>query len=431
MQFAPLFAPSPTLSLILTGQARKDKAEKRLRYYADEQSSETLSLIAKRWQRPEDFRVFSLNIVRAITNKLASIYRHPPRRVFDGVDQDTGEQLYRIANADVVLKRASRLTKLLKTTMLQVSWRNDGPALAIVTPNILDVEYSDPERPSRVLITHPASKPMNVEYSDWTATTYRRLDYKGRPLTIADNPSGINPYGVLPFVACFDRYPDDKFFLPGGDDLIEAQEALNVGLANLWRAIEYQAHGQMWVTGVKAGEAIQTGPDRAVTLPEGGQLGFAAPNGPIEEILGALEFVMRQTAATNNVSADVFDLSKSAQSGSAKMVELRDLHEARQDDMALWRTYEGRLFEVVKRVTNTHKPATVSEDASIAIDFAELKETLSETARLENYQRRLELGIGSPVDFFLSENPDFGTREQAFEELSRRKDEAEKLQLVL
>ncbi|WP_157385784.1 hypothetical protein [Methylosarcina fibrata] len=330
-----------------------------------------------------------------------------------------------------MLKRLSRLTKLLKTSVLQVGWMNDQLTLSVITPNILDVEYGNPLFPERFIVTHKAAKEQEVTYSDWTAGTYTRRDYRGNPVKMGGNPKGVNPYGLPPFICLFDSLPDDQFFVAGGDDLIEAQEAINVALSNLWRAVELQAHGQAWAAGIPAGEALNVGPERAVTLPEGGSFGFAAPNAPIGDILEAIQFVLRQIAASNDLSADVFDLDRRSESGAAKHVEQIDLREARQDDIALWRRYETQLFEIIKRVVNTHQPGTIAEDARVTVDFAEMQENLTETERLNNARAKLEMGVWSPVDVLISENPDgYPTRQDAIQELLRRKDESSQITLV-
>jgi hypothetical protein len=430
--FRALASVDPILSVIHASTARKQRADKWLRFYADQQSDETLRLIGQKFAKPESFRVFQVNVVKKVINKRANLYRLAPRRVFSGIDQEAGDRIYKALNADVILKRASRLTKLLKTCALQVAWDGTGPALRIVTPNILDAVAADPERPERILVTHRAAREQDVTYSDWTAANYVRRDYRGAAIAVPGNPGRVNPYGALPFVPLFDRHPDDAFFLPGGEDLIEAQEAVNVALSNLWRAVELQAHGQAWATGIPAGEAVRVGPETAVTLPVDGKFGFAAPNAPIAEILAAIEFVMRQVAATNDLSADVFDLDRSSESGAAKHVEQIDLKEARLDDIALWRTYEARLWELIKLVVNVHAPGTIPTAATMSVDFAELQENVSERERLEAARSRLDMGVWSPVDVLRAENPDgYPTREDAMAELLRRKDEAAALALTL
>lgn len=344
------------------------------------------------------------------------------------------DALYREANVDAILKKASRYTKLCKTTMLQVGFNETAgtPTLHVITPNVLDVIYTDPENPERVIVTHAATRAEDVAYGDWTATGFRHLNYRGVPRRIEGNRDGVNPYGVLPFVPLFDRLPDDCFFLPGGSDLMEAQDAINVALANCWRSVETQAHGQAWATGISANEVLQFGPDRAIALPQGGQFGFASPNSPIASILSAIEFVLRQTAATHGVGSDVFDLSKVAESGSAKHAGRIELREERLDDIAQWRIAEARLFAVLKAVVNTHRPGTIPADATIAVDFAELQDSLTESEQLANSREKTELGLWSPVDALMALNPDgFPDRAAAMRELQTRRDESASLALPL
>lgn len=414
------------LQVVNSSRSRKDQADKWLAFYQDQQSDETLKLIRQKWSKPESFRVFQVNAVKKVINKRANLYRIAPRRIFTGIDQANAENVYRAANVDIVLKRLSRLTKLLKATMLQVSFQDGQISLSAITPSILDVYYqNDPQRIQSVIVTHRAAKVQDVTYSEWSANEYFRRDYRGNLIPLEGNQGNINPYGILPFIPLWDSLPDDQFFIQGGNDLIESQEAINVALCNLWRSVELQAHGQPWATGINAGEALAVGPERAITLPQGGSFGFAAPNSPISDILEAIQFVMRQIAASNDLSADVFDLDKRSESGAAKHVEQIDLKEARMDDIALWRLYEARTFEVIKAVLNTHLPNSIPESATVSVDFAELQDNLSENERLVNAQKKLEMGVYSPVDVLRDSNPDgYPTREDALQELLRRKDES-------
>ncbi|MDQ0250815.1 hypothetical protein J2W22_002879 [Sphingomonas kyeonggiensis] len=415
-------------------RVRKSDTARRLAYYWDRQNDATYRLIAQRFAKPEQFRIFCVNIVRAIADKRASTYRMPPRRTFVGMDQAAGDSLYKAMNADAVLKKASRYLEVCKTVALQVGWNETtgAPTLRVLTPNVLDVVYSDPERPERVIVTYPGERAEDTTFADWTPTGFRMLNHSGAATPVLGNPGNANPYGVLPFVPWFDRLPDDSFWLPGGDDLYAAQDAVNVALASLWRAVELHSHGQAWASGISANEVLQFGPDRAVALPQGGQFGFAAPNAPIASILSAIEFVLRETAATHGVGADLFDLSKVAESGSAKHAGRLDLKEVRQDQIAQARTMEARLFDTLRAVVNTHRPGTIPDDATVGVDFAEQQDQLSEAEALDNARTKSELGVWSPVDVLMSTNPDgFPDRESAFRELQRRRDESAELAVPL
>lgn len=411
----------PILQIVQASKTRKANAETRLRFYHDRQTDDLFDQIRKRWTAPEDFRLFFINVVRKITDKRAMVYAGTPYRTFEGMPQEDGEALYRAMGANVILKKANRLTKLFKTTALQIAWNNGHPTLAVVTPNILDAVHDGfPEEPTRLIVTRPGDREQDTVYVDWSPATWRKFDYRGNRIATPSNRDGINPYGILPFVPLFDRAPDDAFFLHGGDDLIEAQRAINVALSNLWRALELQSHGQAWASGLPAGDMVRAGPDRTIALPENGSFGFAAPNTPIEGVLKAIEFLVKQTAVANDLAANVFELDPKAESGAAKYAESRDLMEARADDIELWRHYEARLFEVVKRVVNTHEPGTIPEAARVTVDFGEINEGTDENARLDVYKKRIEMGIWSPVDALMADNPDVRTREDAMQILTDR-----------
>lgn len=421
------------LDLVRKSETRKLRAAESLSFFDDKQDDTTLALIRRRFANPESFRVFHVNIVKKIVSRRATAYQTPPTRTFEGWDQTAASTLYQNANIDAVMKRASKLTKLHKTTALQVVWTDQhGLQVRVLTPNILDAEWIDPEHPSRIVVTHAASDPAKTIYSDWSLTSFQRRNFNGHPVATPGNANGVNPYGILPFVPLFDRLPDADFFLPGGDDLIGAQKALNVGLTNLWRAVELQSHGQAVAKGLPIGDPISTGPDKVILLPKDGEFNYAAPNTPIPDILESLEFLMRSTAATNDCTADVLDLSKTAESGSAREAQRIDLKEARLDDIALWRGYERRLFEVIKAVVNTHRPGTIPTNATVRADFAELQDNLTEAEVLANLKERAELGVSSPVDALMTLNPDgYATREDAYRALLSRKHETQELLLAI
>jgi hypothetical protein len=334
--------------------------------------------------------------------------------------------------ANVVLKKANRYTQLLKTTAIRVAWDEVRriPRLFVVPPSLYDVEWTDdPESPDRVVVTNRTGSSDDFTLAEWTPSTYRRLTRLGSGLPIPDNARGVNPYGILPFVFCFAAPPDDTHFLQGGDDLIVAQKPVNVALSNIWRATETQAHGQLVITGQTPGDGFRQaiGPTSILYLDQNADAKFINPNAPVEEMLTAVSFLLKQTALANNLPGNVFELQDKAESGVSKAVEERDLIEARADDLELWRGYEAQLFEVVKRVVNVHAPGTIPEGATMRVDFGDLDRGLDDETRLKTYQQRINMGIWSPVDAFLADNPDVTDRETAREILSERASETQDL----
>lgn len=433
LQFANLspLTASPLIKRLNATRSRKEKAAAWLCMYRDEFKDALLKELTQRFKDPSGrFQLFSVNVIKKVTDKRAAVYLEKPKRSFDGWDQEAGEALYRDIRADVVLKKAHRLTRLLKTTALKAAWDEDDelPTLHVITPDILDADFDDPEKPTRIYLTrHPAEhveRPeTKVTYDVWTRNSFRRFDYKGNPITIAGNEQSLNPYGRIPMVPLFDYLPDAQFFLQGGEDVISSQLAVNVALVNLWRAIEHQSHGQPWTKGLPASAMLQFGPDKVINLPADGELGFADPNTPIEQVLKALEFTIKEVAITNDLSSSVFEINQRVESGAAKFAESRDLLEARKDDLPLWRAYERQLFDLIKTVVNTHQPNTIPEAATVSVNFGEIASHQSETDRLKAYQARVDLGIWSPVQALMADDPDIQSEEAALAILQRVSDQ--------
>jgi hypothetical protein len=423
--FRPLGTTSPIIRRVESTRKRKEAAAQRLAMYYDDQDNATLAELKKRFANVDSrFQVFCINVIKKIIDKKSMVYLDPPSRVFENWDQEKGEELYRSIAANAVLKKAHKLTKLFKTTLLKVSVRNDAPRLDVIAPHILDVDFSDPEDPDRIYLTRPGPADSKhpereVRYHVWTRGAFHIYDWRGNSVAIPGNEAGLNPYGVLPFVSCFDRPPDDQFFLPGGDDLVKGQIAINTAVMNLWRTIEFQAHGQPWSVGLSPQHQLQLGPDKVVNLPDGGSLNYAAPNAPIEAVLKSIEALLKHLATTNDLSSSVFEINQRVESGQAKQAEQRDLLEARKDDTAIWRRYENQLFDLLKIVVNTHAPGSIPEAAKLRVDFAEIQDDISLSERLKGYQARIDMGIWSAVDALMEDNPDVASREKAREILQQ------------
>ncbi|MFO1147018.1 MAG: hypothetical protein U1E62_01485 [Alsobacter sp.] len=427
----------PVLSLVLSSPntARKTSADLRLRLYHDTQTDELMRDIAAGWsdEAAQQFRPVTLNLIRKIVDKRAAVYTAPPARIFEGMDQAQGDALYAAMRANVVLKKANRYTQLLKNTALRVAWDETRqiPRLFVIPPSLYDVTWTeDPECPDSVVITNRDGSSDFFTLTEWTPTTYRRLSGIGSPIPVPGNPSGVNPYGMIPLVHCFATPPDDVYFQRGGDDLITAQKAVNVALSNIWRATEFQAHGQLVITGASrdfSAPAPAIGPTSVLYLDTGSDAKFINPNAPVGDMLEAISFLLKQTALANNLPGNIFELQDKAESGVSKAVEERDLIEARADDIELWRSYEADLFQVLKRVVNTHAPGTIPEGATMRVDFGDLDRGLDDDTRLKTYQARIDMGIWSPVDAFLADNPDVTDREQARAILQERLSETQDL----
>jgi len=404
--------------------ARKADAAKRLDFFHDGQLPHLLEQLERKFAQPEKLTPVFVNVVKKIVCQLALVYLDTPKREVEGSEAD--KELFALiveqADLDAVMKTASRYVKLLKTCMIRPVWRNGRLDLDLLTPDLLDVEVGDsPRDVLKVMVTHYAEngRPEEVTYSLWTPETWKRLDWRGHEIE-----GGPNPYGVLPFLPLWDRTPTDSFWLPGGDDLVSMQEAINLKLTDLLHVIEAQGFGLGWIRGSEGGGTIDAGPGQMVELPEGGELGFAAPEAPIEEVVAAIDKLLKWAAISNGLSAASLSTDPTSESGVSKIVGNRELEEMRRDDVGLFRGYEKRLFGLIRTVWNHHSPTRkISESAALRVDFADPKPETSEKDQAATWELLLGMGLISPVDAAMERNPDLATREDALAHLLRVRDE--------
>ena len=202
------------------------------------------------------------------------------------------------------------------------------------------------------------------------------------------------------------------------------QEAVNKALVDLLHTLEFQGFGLGWVRGADGGGILDTGPGKIIELPKDGELGIAAPQAPIDEVVGAIDRLMKWCAVSNGLPGSSMSVDPTDESGVSKIVGNVELEESRRDDIALWRMYERRLFAVLRAVWNHHNPGRkLSDAATLAVDFADPKPDTSEKDQAATWELLLSMGLISPVDAVMERNPDLATREDALAYLIQVRDE--------
>jgi len=276
-------------------QSRKTETAKRLNLYHDAQLERLEEQLNQLFSDPDSMIKVTLNIVKKVINNLAQVYREPPVRTLEGgtdKDQQLYSEILEQCSFDVKMKQASRYCKLLKTILLRPVFRNNRLDLDILTGNLLDIVCGDsPEILEKVLVTNygTSEKIEDVTYSLWTPETWTRLDYRGNILE-----QEANPYKILPFLPIFDfPPPSSAFWLPGGDDLISLQEAINIKITDLVYLIQQQSFGVGYIKGSQTGATLKVDPGSLAEIPENGEIGFVSQKAEIEQVVAAIDKLIK------------------------------------------------------------------------------------------------------------------------------------------
>jgi hypothetical protein len=425
-------------AVLQSNTRRKEDAARKLDFYNDEQADHLLTQIAGNYKSPERIAPVSVNLVRKIVRALSTVYLQDAVRTLDGSQQE--QEIYSLiedsASLPVKMKLANRYARLLGSILIRPVWRNGQMDLDILTPDILDVFCGDsPEDVQAVMVTlfSDTGLQTEIEYSLWTPEQVQRLDY--RFSVISSEP---NPYGILPFVPVFACPPTTEFWLPGANDLMLVQDAINERLTDIWHTLRFQSFGVAYIKEGDKGKhkhsrpssTVDIGPNSLLLLPPDGEVGFAAPKAPIQDSLNAIEFLMKQTAITNGLSAASMSLNPTEQSGISRIVANTELEELRRDDIAMFAKVEQRLFHIIRTIWNIHNPQRPMREATpLRVDFFDPKPSVSATEQIKEWQGLLELGLISPVDVLIERNPDLN-REDAKAKLLTIRDELKEFQFA-
>jgi hypothetical protein len=214
--------------------------------------------------------------------------------------------------------------------------------------------------------------------------------------------------------------------VPGANDLVSLQDAINLRISDLNYIIHQQAFGVGYAkgTGIQDAEGeLFRSPEKMFLLPADGEVGFVSQQAEIESVVKAIDYLVKQAAVTNGLPASTMSAEPNEESGISKIVGNTTLEELRRDDIAIFARAEGELFDLFRTVWNVHNPhSQMSDSATLMVDFFDPKPSVSRKEQLEEWEGLLSLGLASPVDILIELNPDL-SRDDAKLRLLEIKDE--------
>ena len=261
----------------------------------------------------------------------------------------------------------------------------------------------------------------------WSPESHKSIDEDNNEDAIE------NPYGIVPAVPFFNMDPAHYYFLPINEPLIYANHALNMRITDLNHIAKFQSFGVPVVTGVerptstrqgrpvddfnilKGGSAqskfgglsgfsgfgaggqyrsfdagmgifrdgnadaaslgFTIGPDTAIALGDKGDFKFAHPSADITGLIKSIESIA-DTVRINHGLRPKFKDTLPA-SGFARLMEKIGVIDNNRRRRNLFKEREQQLFEVIKRLYNTHHNNSgeqrFSEKARLKITYIEPK----------------------------------------------------------
>ena len=351
----------------LKSRERRKVIYKMLDYY---QGDNTMQYI-KNYFNAKAFKevpLVSFNITKRFINKMSRIYTLGANRTIAGKDKQYKELAYL---KDYKMKHIEKMTKLLGSLAVQVSWDEDGKFQ--YTPIYSFDVHTDPLNPLKpIAIQYPmlmhTDEPAytdNPMFCYWDAERILYLDEDGKVKQEEENP-----YGFIPFVFFHKDHLMDSPYCYPAMDITSCNEMLNILYTELNLGARFQSFGQYVVTGLYQDEKIKrVGSDEIIILPEGATLDIKSPASNIKEALTLARNMLELVAQNNHLSISFADTNKDRpSSGIALKIKDLEAHEDYQDDLDIWLDYENKLYEMETLIADYNG---VKLPSTIGIDFNE------------------------------------------------------------
>ena len=364
------------------------------------------------------------NITRKFINKMSRIYTIGANRNVS----DKYTELTTLKGAR--MKHVERMTRLCGTIATRVVW-NEGetPYFDYRPVYFFHVFFDDdPFVPSA--ISYPileavrdSSKTDELTYAYWDAEKYMLTEENGK--VIVEKPHN---YGTLPFVFTHRENQTDDFYVEGANDIINANEHINIAMTEMQLGLRFQMFGQPVMTGAEMGNKQRTGSDVTLELPEGSTYQIVAPQGNVEGVIENVKFLVELVAQNNHLWVQWSEQGGEVPSGISLMIKDLERTEDYQDDLALWKMYEEDLYRVERRIANSHSSFGVSLPSDLGLDFKEPEYPKTVQDQILWDKHRLELNLIDETELLLEYNNDL-TQEQAELIIASNKQRNQKLSI--
>ncbi len=427
-------------------RGRRNEMLKRIDYYYDGQFDYLDGILRKRFAEPSRLKLqkASRNIVKRIIDKISLLYKTEPSRTLvdekgepikNSIQQRVQNEIWNPAKINNVCSTAEKMMNLCRTVGIKVSYRNrlqydiKTPAELDVVQNEENVMKANAVIYRRELRTDTPGVPKKFEYIVWTDNEHFKInadeygEQKGeRPVILRDKqPIGnnikmVNPYGVIPFAWYRYDYNWRTFFNEGGQDLIHAQENINVKLTDLNQLIKMQS----WSVPVLIGYDTQTGdpividPTIPLVIPfgrEGADFKFVSPNAKIAEVWKCIVEGINGIATDYDIAPGSFQLTGSVRSGLELKLENVGLYDRAWGKRTYALDFEEQLWHLTKIIGRMKGLEWIPENAKLIVKYDDIQIPEDPVKEQLIWTWKFQFGVATPVDYLIFKNPNMSRTE--------------------
>ena len=350
-------------------KGKRDEVIKYLDYYS---GTETQKYI-KRYFDSDAFQEipqYSANITKKFINKMSRLYTVGAKRnVSKSYDKLTEKKNFK-------MKHIEKMTKLLGSIAVGVFYeKHDTKQHFHYVPVYYFMPFFDDDMFEPYAITYPNFQPVDdpyntskMTYSYYDSERYIKFDQDGKILEEFVNESGIFPFSF------FHREEQiDSFFVEGANDIISANEHINITMTEMQLGLRYQMFGQPVASGVMADQNLaRAGSNEILMLGDGGKFEIVSPQGNIDAVIENIKLQLELVALNNHLYITFSDTGGEVPSGIALKIKDVERMEDYQDDKELFRVFEHALYKKEHEIASYNQINLPSPD-KFKIDFFDVE----------------------------------------------------------
>ena len=347
---------------------------------------------------------YEANITKKFINKMSRIYTV-------GADRNVNDKYQDLTFLkDSKMKHIERMTRLIGTIATRVMLVNDEKQYFDYQPIYYFHPFfeDDPFRP--VALTYPlmhhtadSSNSDNTQYIHWNSQEYIIFDEEGDILEQKEH--GL---GVLPFVFTHREHQCDDFYVEGANDIVSANEHINITMTEMQLGLRFQMFGQPVVSGADLANRQRFGSDVILELPAEANYDIKSPSGDIEKVIENVKFQMELVAQNNHLFVQFAQDGGETPSGIALKIKDLERFEDYQDDLALFSLYEHEMYRVERNIAQSFG---IAMPEKLKIDFNEPEYPMTVQDQIALDTHRLNLGLVNRAELMVEYNKDLTIEE--------------------
>jgi hypothetical protein len=400
-------------------------------------------------QTYKSYTISEYSLLKKVVDKKARAYKEPPIRK---LDIDSESQRYsdfqKVNRFNDAMKDIDRIYNQYKYAGLYLELNEVDKKVNYypLRPYEYDIVKNDKGEVICLILSYPGSQITNgtadkiiagdradddvgeIEYVLWTAENHVVVHVtsdsvhgkkKVKMMPIEGNEEGVNPYGYIPFAYLpYDFNEDYPTPSPLANQTIEVNGSLSVYLTS-----GIQQVGQLIISGPSdhLPKEVAGGMMSAMTLPQSKNVedkattaDYISPSpdlaGHKESIMTYLSMVLDEQGISSTQSLQG---NEKFTSGLDRLLSQADVQAIIEDNQDSYVRFEQQIFETVNRMIG-------EEFSSVALQvtFKKPKMLTSDTDKLANIEKMLELGLIEEWEKFIEVDPNLSP-EQAKEKLKR------------